>query len=88
VTTPKIEKLNMHYKNGREAKVGDQIVAKNYNGTPAIEVVVAVSTANNTCNLTTIPLTSNTFSRTASEALHVDDAIQGLDFPKSTAPLA
>ena len=65
----------MHYKNGREAKVGDQIVAKNYNGTHAIEVVIAASAGSATCNLETIPLLQNSNSRTASECLRVDDAI-------------
>jgi hypothetical protein len=68
----------MHYKNGREAKIGDTIVAKEWNGVCHTEVVVAATADSESCNLYTIPIPQNTNCRTASEVLHAEDAIKGL----------
>lgn len=72
----------MHYKNGRVAKVGDMILAKNHNGIVSHEVVVAQSSASDKWDLTTVPV-GQTMSRTAKECLHIEDA-HNLDAPAAT----
>jgi len=65
----------MHYKNGREAKVGDKVVAPHYHG-PFIGTVVSASAGADTCNLIVVPHPIREGqSATASECLHVDDAV-------------
>lgn len=65
----------MHYKNGREAKVGDAVVCRDYNGLPLAGVVVKTLATTNTCNLQVVPIDqARTF--TASECLHIDDAME------------
>lgn len=64
----------MHYKNGREAKVGDTVFARSYDGTPFTAVVVKATPGATTCNLTAVPLpATNTVSLTAGECYHADD---------------
>ena len=65
----------MHYKNGREAKVGDQIVVTNYGGIKVTGVVVAAFPGSETCNLLVQPINPNgNLSASAKECLHVEDA--------------
>lgn len=65
----------MHYKNGREAKVGDTIIA-NYNGLPIAAIVGKANAQANTCNLQAFPIHHNEFFwATAKECLHTDDAL-------------
>lgn len=40
----------MHYKNGREAKAGDQIVGRSFDGTVVAGVLVSPSSGSDTCN--------------------------------------
>ncbi|OQA09457.1 MAG: hypothetical protein BWY66_00556 [bacterium ADurb.Bin374] len=40
----------MHYKNGREAKAGDQIVGRDYDGSVLAGVLVGPNPASDTCN--------------------------------------
>ena len=67
----------MHYRNGREAKIGDVIVGRGFdgNGVPMLGVVFKQASTSDTCNLTAVPLTvANTVTLTAKECLHIDDA--------------
>ena len=72
----------MHYKNGREAKVGDHVVGRSYSG-PSSGVVVSAQAGSDTCNLQVLPVTpANLVCMTAKECLHIDDALP-VDPPKS-----
>ncbi|XHR29879.1 MAG: hypothetical protein ACFUZC_04860 [Chthoniobacteraceae bacterium] len=75
----------MHYANGREAKIGDRIVFKDYQGIPYAGVVASAIPGSDTCNLNVVPVTvTGTMSVTAREAMHIDDALTVLT-PDSTA---
>lgn len=66
----------MHFKNGREAKVGDMILGRNFDGTPISGVIVTTQAQSDTCNLTVMPITPGSrVTMTAKECLHVDDAM-------------
>lgn len=67
----------MHYKNGREAKVGDKVVGKEgYNGNPFSGIVGHTNSQSDTCNLTIYPLRPNEqINATAKECLHIDDVL-------------
>ena len=66
----------MHYRNGREAKVGDHVVGRNYDGSILSGVVVTTNAQSDTCNLTIVPIIPGSMMRlTAKECLHADDAI-------------
>jgi hypothetical protein len=65
----------MHYKNGREAKVGDRIVVPN-SGKPYIGFLSEAVATSNTCNGRVIPLPVNNETYvTLSDVLHVEDGL-------------
>ncbi|MBI5770817.1 MAG: hypothetical protein HZA93_23775 [Verrucomicrobia bacterium] len=64
----------MHYKNGREAKVGDRVVVPN-NGKPFIGLLSEVNAGSDTCNGQVIPMPASSHYVTLKEILHVDDAL-------------
>jgi len=74
----------MHYKNGREAKEGDQIVGKDTNGKAVGGTLVNINQST-TCNGNVIPanLIWNLPLVTLSDCLHMDDAFAPVD---KTAP--
>lgn len=64
----------MHYNNGREAKVGDMIVTKCWNGMPQAGVVVKTEPKADTCNLYVQPIrVADQLTLTAKDCLHIDD---------------
>jgi len=65
----------MHYKNGREAKVGDKVVGRDWAGNPTAGIIVQVAPSPNTCNIAVVPLTNVSLSLNSAEFLHVDDAL-------------
>lgn len=67
----------MHYANGREAKVGDQVVGKDYLGRIVSGTLVAIAPGQQSCNGAVIPAQQvwNTGSITIGEYMHVDDAV-------------
>ena len=67
----------MHYKNGREAKVGDKIVGKDiYTGNPFSGIVGFAHAGSDTCNLTVYPLmATDQMSATAKDCLHIEDVL-------------
>lgn len=67
----------MHYKNGREAKVGDGVVGRDWAGNPIAGVVVQCSPGATTCNIGVVSFPTAVPTYTSSDFLHVDDA-----FPK------
>lgn len=67
----------MHYKNGREAKVGDQIVGRDC-GHALTGIVVRTLPGSETCNLGIAPTPSPQTYVNASDCLHLEDALQAL----------
>jgi hypothetical protein len=65
----------MHYKNGREAKVGDKVITKDCCGTIHAGVVVALYPGSDTCNIGLVPI-GQQFSANAKDSLHMEDALE------------
>ncbi len=65
----------MHYKNGREAKIGDRVVVPN-NGQPFIGMLTQATAGSTTCNgrVAPLPLAREDYV-TLGDILHVDDAL-------------
>jgi hypothetical protein len=63
----------MHYKNGREAKVGDRIVGVDSAGHPVAGVLVEAHPGSTTCNGQVVPFASPTWCITLGDCLHVED---------------
>jgi len=68
----------MHYKNGREAKIGDKILGKDSRGNPVAGVLVSASPGSTTCNGQIVPFNSLTYCVTLGDCLHAED----FDFKK------
>lgn len=67
----------MHYKNGREAKVGDQVVSRcPHTGKAEAGVLVDVNAQSDTCNGRLVPssVMNSAPYVTLKDCLHVDDA--------------
>lgn len=73
----------MHYKNGREAKVGDKVLVPNGNYT-FVGVVVQTVAGSDTCNLYAVPL-QNTQLANCKDCLHIDD-VAAASIPDSSKP--
>ena len=63
----------MHYKNGREAKIGDRVVGADSNGNPVAGVLVSASGNSTTCNGQIVPFSSPSWCVTLADCLHVED---------------
>lgn len=66
----------MHYKNGREAKVGDKVIGKDANGNPIGGTLVECFPEADKCNGMIVPVTIlDRYWRVCSldECLHIDD---------------
>lgn len=70
----------MHYKNGREAKVGDKVV--NLTG-GLIGILHSVTAQSSTCNGRLAPTSQNDPYVTIGECLHLDD-ISAAEVPDTT----
>lgn len=68
----------MHYLNGREAKIGDTIIANDCNGIPMSAIVVKTNTQSDSCNLICSPLTNSLLWVTAKDCIHSEDAFSSL----------
>jgi hypothetical protein len=70
------KKNTMHYANGREAKVGDQVVGKDASGKASGGNLVEVSEGSTTCNGRVLPpnILWSLPSINIKDCLHVDDA--------------
>lgn len=64
----------MHYKNGREVKVGDKVVGADWQRNPVAGIVVAVAPGSTTCNISIVP-THPHATYNSDQFLHVDDAL-------------
>lgn len=67
----------MHYKNGREVKIGDQVVGKDWQGNAVAGIVVKTTPGADACNIGVIPAPTNGGipTYTAGEFLHIEDAM-------------
>jgi len=65
----------MHYKNGREVKIGDHVVGRDWAGKPVGGIVVDLVPQPNTCNIAIVPSSQVTCNLNSAEFLHVDDAL-------------
>lgn len=74
----------MHYKNGRQAKVGDKIVSVDPSGNPVAGVLVSASGNSTTCNGQIIPFNTPSWCITLKDCLHVED----FNAPKETSDKA
>lgn len=64
----------MHYKNGREAALGDKVIHKDSLGQVNMGIVVSANAGSTTCNLGLVPATPPSMWATASECVRADDA--------------
>lgn len=64
----------MHYANGREAKLGDPVVFRDFRG-PRAGIVTKINPGSQTCNMEVAPAEAIVGSITCSEAVHFDDAM-------------
>lgn len=67
----------MHYKNGREAKLGDKILGIDINGNPVGGMLTDAAPGSETCNgavISTQAIGQNQTTVTLADCLHVDDA--------------
>lgn len=64
----------MHYKNGREAKVGDKIISVDPH-MPACGILHSVNAGSNSCNGRVAATTSSDAYVTVGNCLHIDDAV-------------
>jgi hypothetical protein len=63
----------MHFKNGREAKNGDTVVALPANGTPAVGILYNAVAGNNYCNGRLAQMRQDDPYSNLKECLHIDD---------------
>lgn len=66
----------MHYKDGREARVGDFVFGRDWAGMPVSGVVVRTVPGTQTCNLQIVPAGGNLPTYNSAEFLHADNALE------------
>ncbi len=73
----------MHYKNGREVKMGDKVLVPNGNYT-FVGIVTQLIPGASTCNLYAVPL-GNAQLATSRDCVHLEDAmnVNGFSAPVS-----
>ena len=77
----------MHYKNGREAKNGDKVVAMTYGGNAVVGILYDAQAGNDYCNGKLAPTSPSDPMPNLKECLRLDDALAALATPaKSEAP--
>lgn len=76
----------MHYRNGREVKLGDRVIGKDCGGNPFSGIVVTANASATSCNLQLVVLEAQKNYVTAGDCLHMDDAMPPL--PPPAAPQA
>jgi hypothetical protein len=65
----------MHYKNGREAKVGDVLIQR-VGPIVSANVIVSITPGTESCNACVVPVNANAFSYvTLKDCLHADDVL-------------
>ena len=69
----RLKEDKMHYRNGREAKAGDQVVGLNVSGDPVGGTLVDLKAETDTCNGNVILTGAPKHCVTIKDCLHVDD---------------
>jgi len=73
----------MHYKNGREAKAGDQVIHLPKFGTPQVGLLHSLQPQSQACNGRLAVVTTNDPYVTLSDCLHVEDVAAAFTPPPS-----
>jgi hypothetical protein len=68
----------MHYKNGREAKIGDKVFVPGYNGNAVIGILYDATPGNDFCNGRVAPINPNDPTPCLNQCLHLDDVAAAL----------
>lgn len=68
----------MHYKNGREAKIGDKVVIVDGYNAPTVGILYDATPGNDHCNGKLAPISANNPCPNLSECLHWDDVKEKL----------
>jgi hypothetical protein len=63
----------MHYKNGREAKVGDKVLVNDNYNWPYTGLLISASPGSMSCNGQVVPLPASGRCVTIGDCLHIDD---------------
>lgn len=63
----------MHYRNGREAKIGDKVILFPSYGSPTIGILYDAVAGNDFCNGKLAPISSSDPMPNLAECLHLDD---------------
>ena len=76
----------MHYKNGREAKIGDKVMLIPSYGSPVIGILYDAVPGNDFCNGKIAPVSPSDPCPNLKEVLHFDDIVKALpaDVPDSS----
>lgn len=69
----------MHYRNGREAKIGDKVVMLPAYGSPAIGILYDAVPGNDHCNGRLAPVSPSDPCPNLKECLHLDDVIAAVE---------
>ena len=68
----------MHYKNGREAKVGDKVMLIPQYGSPVVGILYDAVTGNDYCNGKLAPISPSDPCPNLKECLHLEDVLKAL----------
>jgi len=68
----------MHYKNGREAKIGDKVVLIPSYGPPVIGILYDAIPGNDFCNGRIAPVSPTNPCPNLKECLHLDDVLAAI----------
>lgn len=72
----------MHYKNGREAKVGDEVIVFNGDRPNLLGLLVSATPGSTSCNGRVLPMPVNNAAYvTIGDCLHVEDVAQKVPAP-------
>ena len=71
----------MHYKNGREAKIGDKVVLLPTYGVPMVGILYDAVAGNDYCNGNLAPIALSDPCPNLKECLHLDDVLGALTQP-------
>lgn len=75
----------MHYKNGREAREGDPVVGKSFNGQPVVGILIDTTAALECCNGTVVrPLGLPLSCVNVKDFYHAEDAFAALEQKQPT----
>jgi len=68
----------MHFKNGREAKIGDKVVLIPSYGSPVIGILYDATAGNDYCNGKIAPISPTDPCPSLKECLHLDDVLAAI----------